>query len=71
MAKSRSVEIPQDFLLALETKDGLAAFFLQYPPSHQNETFKWINEAKKPQTRTSRIEKAVKMLWEKKKKSGE
>jgi uncharacterized protein YdeI (YjbR/CyaY-like superfamily) len=32
------------------------------PPSHQNEYLKWINEAKKLDTRAKRITKMVEML---------
>jgi len=65
----KNVKVPPDFMIALEAKSGLADFFLQFSPSHQNEYVKWIDEAKKFQTRTSRIDKAVKMLLEKKKTS--
>jgi uncharacterized protein YdeI (YjbR/CyaY-like superfamily) len=53
--------IPKDFSKALKDS-GLAEFFSSYPPSHRREYLKWIAEAKKPETRTKRIQKALKML---------
>ena len=56
--------IPKDVSKAL--KDcGLAEFFSAYAPSHQREYLKWITEAKKPETRKKRIQKALKMLSDK------
>ena len=54
-------DIPKDFSTALKTS-GLTKFFSGYPPSHQREYLKWIAEAKRPETRKKRIQKAVKML---------
>ena len=57
-------DIPQDFADALEAAK-LADFFCACASSHQNEYLKWIAEAKRPETRKTRIAKAVKMLSEK------
>ena len=56
--------IPKDFLNALK-KSGLDEFFADYAPSHRREYLKWIAEAKRPETREKRIQKAVKMLSDK------
>lgn len=53
--------IPQDILDALRAA-GLAEFFADCTPSHQREYLKWIGEAKKPETRKVRIQKALQML---------
>jgi uncharacterized protein YdeI (YjbR/CyaY-like superfamily) len=57
-------DLPQDFIDALENA-GLAAFFADCTPAHRREYLKWISEAKRPETRKARIEKAVRMLAEK------
>ena len=46
-------------------KAGLAAFFADCTNAHRNEYLKWIGEAKRPETRMVRIEKAVQRLAEK------
>jgi uncharacterized protein YdeI (YjbR/CyaY-like superfamily) len=56
--------IPKDFSDAL-AENGLNEFFLKYPPSHQREHLKWIAEAKRPETRKARIQKAMKTLADK------
>ncbi len=53
--------IPQDFSDALK-ESGLDEFFSAYAVSHRREYLKWITEAKRPETRKQRIQKAVKML---------
>jgi uncharacterized protein YdeI (YjbR/CyaY-like superfamily) len=53
--------IPQDFAEALR-KAGLADFFSGCTDPHQKEYLKWIAEAKRPETRKSRIAKATQML---------
>jgi uncharacterized protein YdeI (YjbR/CyaY-like superfamily) len=53
--------VPQDFAAALR-KAGLATFFDDYAPSHQREHLKWITEAKRPDTRKTRIVKTIQML---------
>ena len=53
--------IPKDFADALKTA-GLTEVFSGNAPSHQREYLKWINEVKRPETRATRIQKAVKMV---------
>ena len=55
------METPHDFAVALK-KAGLAAFFADCTAPHRREYLKWIGEAKKPETRLSRIAKAVQAL---------
>jgi uncharacterized protein YdeI (YjbR/CyaY-like superfamily) len=43
-------------------KNQLWELFEKLPPSHKKEYIKWIDEAKKPETRLARIQKMVKML---------
>jgi hypothetical protein len=56
--------IPKDFSSAL-LESELDKFFADYAVSHQREYLKWIAEAKRPETREKRIQKAVKMLSDK------
>jgi hypothetical protein len=61
----REVVLPEDLANAMDdaarsTFDGLAY-------SHQKEWVRWVEEAKKPETRTTRIEKTVASLREGKK----
>jgi uncharacterized protein YdeI (YjbR/CyaY-like superfamily) len=57
-------DIPKDFSDALKEK-GLHEYFSRCAPSHQREHLKWITEAKRPETRKTRIQKAVKMISKK------
>jgi uncharacterized protein YdeI (YjbR/CyaY-like superfamily) len=57
-------DLPKDFADALKNA-GLAAFFADCTNAHRNEYLKWIGEAKRPEARKARIEKAVKMISEK------
>jgi hypothetical protein len=57
----REVVIPEDFSRALEMSDSVDAF-MALAFSHRKEYVRWIEEAKKPETRQSRIEKAVEMI---------
>lgn len=63
----RKVEIPEDFRQALAANQQATTFFEKLSFTHQKEYVNWILEAKRPETRRSRIEKAVQMLTDKKK----
>jgi uncharacterized protein YdeI (YjbR/CyaY-like superfamily) len=52
---------PKDLKAALKSAAALGAFEAM-PPSHRHEYIEAIEEAKKPETRTRRIEQAVKMI---------
>jgi uncharacterized protein YdeI (YjbR/CyaY-like superfamily) len=51
----------QSVLNALK-KAGLLVHFKELAPSHQKEYLKWINEAKKIETKDRRIAKMIEML---------
>jgi uncharacterized protein YdeI (YjbR/CyaY-like superfamily) len=57
-------DIPKDFSDALKER-GLNEFFSDCAGSHQREYLKWITDAKRPETRKQRIQKAVNMLSDK------
>jgi len=53
----RTVELPEDLSAAMD--DAARTAFDGLAPSHQKEWVRWVTEAKKPETRTARIEKTV------------
>jgi hypothetical protein len=60
--KPRVVEVPDDFQAALDRSPAAKAFFDSIAYTHKKEYVRWITEAKKAETRESRIAKAVEML---------
>jgi len=60
----REVEVPEDLLDALNRHEQAEAFFNSLAYSYQKEYVTWIEGAKRPQTRASRIEKSVSKLAE-------
>jgi uncharacterized protein YdeI (YjbR/CyaY-like superfamily) len=57
-------DMPKDFADALK-ENRLAELFSGCTGPHRREYLKWIAGAKRPETRTQRIQKAVKMLFAK------
>jgi hypothetical protein len=60
---TRTVDVPDDLADALKGA-GLADRFASMAYSHRKEYVQWIADAKRSQTRASRIEKAVAMIAE-------
>jgi hypothetical protein len=60
----RQVEVPADLAAALGQDDPALANFEALPYSHRKEWVRWVTEAKKPDTRTTRITKTVQSLHE-------
>jgi hypothetical protein len=58
----RVVEIPADVALALKSEPTAAEFFEKLSYSHKRRHILVIEDAKTPETRARRIEKAVEML---------
>lgn len=54
--------MPADLAEALNNIPHALAFFEQLAPTHRKEYIRWIEEAKKAETRQKRIERAVEML---------
>lgn len=52
----RTVEIPEDVRIPL-TDAGVWDIFADYSYTHKKEVMKWLNDAKKPETRARRIAK--------------
>ncbi|OGO29853.1 MAG: hypothetical protein A2136_05345 [Chloroflexi bacterium RBG_16_54_11] len=62
----RQVELPPDFLEALQANPAEYEFYKRLSYSHQREYVLWINEAKRDQTRQERIRRSIEMLKQKK-----
>lgn len=65
--EERTIEVPADFNKALK-KAGQLEMFNSLSYTHRKEYVRWIIEAKKEETRNSRIEKALTMIKESRKK---
>ncbi|MBO9541080.1 DUF1905 domain-containing protein [bacterium] len=63
----RRNEVPEDLQQALQGQSEAGAVFEKLAYSHQKAYLDWIGEAKKPETRARRIEKALVLLSEGKK----
>ena len=60
----RQVEAPPDLLAALASDEPARRTFDALAPSNRKEWGRWIEEAKKPQTRTTRVQRTVASLHE-------
>ncbi|OWY19856.1 DUF1905 domain-containing protein [Sphingobacteriales bacterium UPWRP_1] len=65
--EERTVTVPDDLLQALEQHAEAKLVFNKYSYTHRKEYVRWIEEAKKPETRQRRIQKAIEMIAENKK----
>jgi hypothetical protein len=64
---NRVVEIPEDFRQALALHADALEIFRKFAYTYHKEYVRWIEDAKKPETRERRISKAVIMISEGKK----
>ena len=60
----RTVELPDDLSAALANDSSAADFFDGLSFSHRKEWVRWIVEAKKPETRATRVQRTVESLRE-------
>jgi uncharacterized protein YdeI (YjbR/CyaY-like superfamily) len=58
----RVVEVPEDLAVALGREHDARDAFERLSYTHIKEYVRWIEEAKREETRRSRIEKAISML---------
>lgn len=58
----RKVQVPQDLKKAMASHPAARRFFEQLAYTHQKEYVQWIEEAKREQTRQSRISRAIELL---------
>jgi hypothetical protein len=56
----RETPLPEDLAAALD--EDARAFFDGLAPSHRREWVRWVEEAKKPETRAARIERTAEAL---------
>lgn len=63
----RVIEIPEDLMKELKKDKEAKAFFDKLSYTHQREYVMWINEAKREETRQSRVVKTIEMLKQGKK----
>jgi hypothetical protein len=66
----RTVNVPADLMSALARVPAHAQSFDALSYSHKREFVDWIESAKKPETRASRIEKAIAMIGTRKTPKG-
>jgi hypothetical protein len=60
----REVEVPVDLATALDAAPGAAAFFAGLSYTNKRLYVLWVGEARKPETRSARVAKAIEMLSE-------
>jgi Bacteriocin-protection, YdeI or OmpD-Associated/Domain of unknown function (DUF1905) len=60
------VAIPDELAAVLRRRPVLQKTFDAFSPAHRREYASWIGEAKRPETRAARAEKAVAMIGERK-----
>ena len=58
----RKMEAPADLAAQLATNPKAAAYFAKLAYTHQREYVRWLEGAKKPETRTRRLGEIVEML---------
>ena len=58
----RTVETPADLAAVLKRAPAAQSAFDKLSYSHRKEYVRWIEEAKKPETRARRLEKTIEML---------
>jgi hypothetical protein len=58
----REAEIPEDMMIALAQNPAVEARFDKMALADKNETIEWIESARKPETRASRIEQAILLI---------
>lgn len=64
-ATERKIDLPKDVEIELNKYPNLLSYYNSLSYTHKKEYITWIEEAKKPETRVSRINKMLKMLEEK------
>jgi uncharacterized protein YdeI (YjbR/CyaY-like superfamily) len=60
----RMVEVPSDLAAALDSDPAVRDTFDGLSHTHRKEYVRWVEKAKREETRTRRVEKSVEMLRE-------
>jgi uncharacterized protein YdeI (YjbR/CyaY-like superfamily) len=63
-AGRQEIPVPHDLQIELHDDPEAAAAFTALPPSHQREYIDWIISAKRPETRTRRVEETARRVKE-------
>jgi hypothetical protein len=63
-ATERKIAVPDDLTAAFKKDAAAKKFFATLSLSNQRGYVDWIEQAKKPETRTARVEKAIELLAE-------
>ena len=63
-AAPREIAVPPELAVAFAADTAAKAAFDALAPSHRKEFARWIDEAKRDETRRSRVEQALQMLRE-------
>ncbi len=69
-AEPRVVEIPKDLAMEFKKDKGVKAIFDKLSYTHQKEYVRWIEEAKRAETRAERVKKTIDLLEKKRKEQG-
>ncbi|OWY25182.1 DUF1905 domain-containing protein [Sphingobacteriales bacterium UPWRP_1] len=65
--EERTVNIPDDLIQVFEQHPAVKQMFNNFSYTHRKEYVRWIEDAKKPETRQRRIQKAIEMIAQNKK----
>lgn len=65
--EERTIEIPEDFSALLSQNAEAKAFYETLSYTNKKEYVRWITDAKREETRRTRLQKAVELLADKKK----
>lgn len=68
-ARKQELDVPEDFITALEANPQAKAHFTAFSPSAQREYLQWITEAKREETRQKRIKTALEWISEGKRRN--
>ncbi|HEX2396215.1 MAG TPA: YdeI/OmpD-associated family protein [Bacteroidales bacterium] len=60
--EERTVEVPDDLLQLMRKEPEVLAFFNKLSFTHKKEYVRWITEAKREETRKTRLVKAIEMM---------
>ncbi len=58
----QEIPVPHDLQIELHDDPEAAAAFAALPPSHRREYIDWILSAKRPETRTHRVEETARRV---------
>jgi hypothetical protein len=64
----RKMEVPDDLAAALAEAPAAATYFNKLAYTHQREYVRWLEGAKKPETRTRRVQETILLLTQKRKR---